>query len=284
MEKRKLTVIDLFSGCGGISKGFEDAGFEILLGIDNWDDALKTFEHNHKTAKAINEDIFELTGDKIKEYVGNKKIDLVVGGPPCQGFSLAGNRNENDERNLLVFHFARIVNELKPKAFVMENVLGILSMAGGKIKKDLIKEFEEIGYNVIEPKALYAHHYGVPQMRRRVIFLGIRKDLGKFPKHPTPTHYDKETNQLVLVPDKVKPTSTVGDAISDLQLLDDWKGEEEMDYESPPKSEYQKEMRKNSKRLHNHTASNHTEQTKKSNSLSPRRWKLDRPSKRISKH
>lgn len=269
MEKRKLTVIDLFSGCGGISKGFEEAGFETLLGVDNWDDAIKTFEYNHKNAKAINEDIFKLTGEKIKKIVGGKEIDIVAGGPPCQGFSLAGNRKEDDERNLLVFHFARIVNELKPKAFMMENVLGILSMARGKIKKDLLKEFDKIGYNVIEPQALYAHHYGVPQIRRRVIFLGIRKDLNKIPKYPTPTHYDKETNQLVLVPDKVKPTTTVGDAISDLQLLSDWKGEEEMDYGFPPKSEYQKEMRKKSKKLYNHTASNHTEQTKKVIALVP---------------
>ncbi len=266
---KKYNVVDLFSGCGGTSKGFEDAGFEILLGIDNWDDSLKTFKYNHKTARAINEDISHLTGKKIKKYVEGKEIDIVIGGPPCQGFSLAGNRDKNDERNLLVFHFTRIVKELKPKAFMMENVLGILSMAGGKIKKDLIEEFERIGYNIIGPKALYAHHYGVPQMRRRAIFLGIRKDLKKFPRYPPPTHYDKETNQLILIPAKVRPTTTVGDAISDLQLLNDWKGEEEMDYEVSPKSEYQKEMRKNSKKLHNHTASNHTEQTKKVIALVP---------------
>ena len=181
MKKRKLTVIDLFSGCGGISKGFEEAGFDILLGIDNWDDALKTFKYNHKRAKVINADISKLKGEEIKKYIGNKEIDVIVGGPPCQGFSLAGNRDENDERNLLVFHFARIVDELKPKAFMMENVLGILSMAGGKIKKDLMEEFDKIGYNTVEPEALYAHHYGVPQIRRRVIFLGIRKDLNKIP-------------------------------------------------------------------------------------------------------
>lgn len=265
-----MNVIDLFSGCGGISKGFEEAGFNIILGVDNWIDSLETFKRNHKGSQILNADITSISGRDLKKHLPGEKIDIIVGGPPCQGFSLAGNRNEKDERNLLVFHFARIVGELKPKAFVMENVLGILSMASGKIKEDLIKEFKNLGYNA-DARALYAHHYGVPQMRRRVFFIGIRKDLGITPEFPEQTHFDKELNhgQLFFAGKNLKKVATVGDAISDLPLLDDWKGEEVMDYQKKPESEYQEDMRSKSKKLYNHTASNHTEQTKKVIALVP---------------
>ena len=267
---KKLNVVDLFSGCGGISKGFEEAGFNILLGVDNWEDALKTFEYNHKSSKILNTDISKLSGKDILKRLNNNEVDVVVGGPPCQGFSLAGNRKRDDERNLLVFHFARLINELQPKAFVMENVLGILSMAEGKIKKDLMNEFSRIGYNVLEPKGLFAHHYGVPQIRRRVFFIGIRKDINKSPSYPIPTHYDKETNQLDLIPKRVKPSVNVWQAISDLDFLKDEDKEETIrDYEIPPESEYQKEMRNKSQKVYNHSVSNHTEQTKKVISFVP---------------
>ena len=267
-----MNVLDLFCGCGGISKGFEEAGFKIIGGADNWKDAIATFAQNHKNSKVLHTDITKLSKKEIEKTLGSASIDVVIGGPPCQGFSLAGKRLAEDERNMLVFHFARLVSEIKPKAFLMENVLGILSMADGKIKEDLIKSFIKAGYNV-DVKPLYAHHYGVPQIRRRVFFIGIRKDINSAPLYPKPTHLDKETNHNTLFfispKDVVNPVVTVGDAISDLPLLDDHPGEEIMEYSSTPRTEYQKEMRKYSSKLCNHTASNHTEQTKRVIALVP---------------
>lgn len=246
----KFTLIDLFAGCGGLSLGFEKAGFEVLLGTDNWEEALKTFAHNHDRAKALNEDIRKLTGKKIREYVGGKEIDLVVGGPPCQGFSLAGNRKEDDDRNNLIYEFVRIVKEINPKIFVMENVLGILSMrSNGRLVKDiLVEKFKKIGYENITIGDLYAHYYGVPQTRRRAVFIGNK--LGIDFKFPVATHGEGK-----------KPFVTVGDAISDLPTLDDTFGEEVSDYNLRPKSEYQEKIRKRSKSLYNHTKSNHSNQT-----------------------
>jgi len=254
-NNKKPTVIDLFSGCGGLSSGFQHAGFEVLLGTDNWADALKTFEYNHKGSKTLVEDINNLTGKKIKELVG-KNIDVVVGGPPCQGFSLAGKREEEDNRNNLVYEFVRIIKEVNPKFFVMENVLGILSMKkNGKFVKDiLIEKFNEIGYENVGVKDFYAHHYGVPQMRRRVVFVGNR--IGQPIEFPEQTHFDPEESK------KGKQVYiTVGDAISDLPMCDADEGLEEIDYPCGPLSNYQKCMRKKVKKLFNHTASKHSKQT-----------------------
>jgi DNA (cytosine-5)-methyltransferase 1 len=267
--KEPLTVIDLFSGCGGLSKGFEDAGFKVVLGIDNWKDSLDTFQRNHKGAGIICDDIKNVTGDFILKKSGMKKINVVVGGPPCQGFSLAGKRQHDDERNVLPYEFVRIVKELKPEFFLLENVLGLLSMEGGKVKERLLKKFRDLGYNV-EVKDFYAHHYGVPQMRRRTVFLG--NNLGIPVTFPEPTHLEPEKrkdNRKYLNP------VTVGEAISDLPLLEDSMGTEEMDYSIAPQSDFQKFVRMNSDKIYNHTVSNHSEQTKKVISFVPEgcNWK-----------
>ena len=274
-KKNNPTVIDLFSGCGGISTGFKEAGFDVLLGTDNWKDSLDTFKFNHLGATVLEADIYNLNGKKIKQAIGNREIDVVVGGPPCQGFSLAGDRKEKDKRNKLIFEFVRIVKELKPKFFLMENVLGILSVKnnGGLIKDDLLKKFKKIGYKNIEVGCLYAHHYGVPQMRRRVFFLG--NCLGLKMSLPERTHFD-----LDKMPYNKNPYVTVGDAINDLPMDDNDKGLEEIDYTKEALSEYQKYMRRYSKKLCNHTASKHTDQTKKVIKLVPEggNWK-DLPKK-----
>ena len=127
-SNKKFKVIDLFSGCGGLSYGFEMSGFDILLGIDNWDDSLETFKHNHKNSEILCTDLSKIDAKSIKNKINNQDVDIIVGGPPCQGFSLAGKRNSKDDRNKLVMDYVRIVKNLKPKFFVMENVLGLLSM------------------------------------------------------------------------------------------------------------------------------------------------------------
>lgn len=263
-KNNKLKIIDLFAGCGGLSYGFEMAGFEVMLGTDNWIDSLETFKANHKNSKILCEDISKVKKEDILKLIDNRDVDVLVGGPPCQGFSLAGKRDSKDDRNKLVMEYVRVVKELKPKFFVLENVLGILSMKderGNLVIDNLKKAFGKIGYKIAY-KPLYAHHYGVPQKRQRVVIVGNR--LGIDFEFPKPTH-DGVKNKFI----------TVGDAISDLPLLDKDFGEEITKYKNTPKSDYQKIMRKDSSLLINHTKSAHSEQTTKVISFVPEggNWK-----------
>ena len=123
-SSKKPTVVDLFSGCGGLSYGLEQASFNVVLGTDHWAPSLETFKHNHPGAKTLLADVSKLTGDEIKA-ITKQKIDVVVGGPPCQGFSLSGPRKFYDKRNRLYLDFIRLVKELEPRAFVIENVPGL---------------------------------------------------------------------------------------------------------------------------------------------------------------
>lgn len=245
-----MNVIDLFSGAGGLSYGFESAGYNILLGIDNDKKALETFELNHSGAKSICGDITEVSYEKdIKPIIGNKKIDVIIGGPPCQGMSLSGPRKFDDPRNKLYLSYIRLVSEIKPKAFVIENVPGLVGLFGGQIKDNIIQKFTDMGYN-IQYKILCAADYGVPQNRKRVVFVGIKE--GNF-DYPQPD------------PDKV----TCSMALSDLPPLIDELGEETMEYSSEPQNEYQKLMRRNSCKVKNHIAASHSEKVKNIISLVP---------------
>lgn len=250
---RIRNVVDLFCGCGGLSYGLEQAGFKTILGIDNWKDALLTFEENHPNARIINEDISDLNVEVIKKVIGKQKIDVIVGGPPCQGFSLSGARNFYDERNRLYLDFIRIVEVLKPKAFIIENVPGLASLFGGQVKDKIIQSFNSLGYQV-SAQILNASDYGVPQNRKRIFFVGLKgKSTFKFPE---PTHYYKNGKPL---PGKEK--LTVGEALSDLPLLRNEIGSEILKYSSSAKTSYQKMMRRNSKYLYNHVSTSHTKQT-----------------------
>ena len=141
-----MNVIDLFSGAGGLSYGFESAGFNVLLGIDNDSKALETFELNHNGAKSICGDITQISYKKdIKPLIGNKEIDVIIGGPPCQGMSLSGPRKFDDPRNKLYLSYIRLVEEIRPKAFVIENVPGLVGLFGGQIKDSIIEKFTDIG-------------------------------------------------------------------------------------------------------------------------------------------
>ena len=147
--KNNPTVIDLFCGCGGLSYGFIEAGYDVLLGIDHWKDAIVTFENTHKNAKGIVADLFTETPKDISKQTGIKNIDVIIGGPPCQGFSIAGKRIINDERNQLYKSFVSFVDFYKPKVFVMENVPNIVSMGKGVVKDSIIDDFEKLGYTVV---------------------------------------------------------------------------------------------------------------------------------------
>ncbi|NTZ20757.1 DNA cytosine methyltransferase [Paenibacillus sp. JMULE4] len=168
--------IDLFCGAGGLSCGFAQAGFDIRVGIDVDASALLTFERNHPQALAIKEDVARLTGDKLRELAGSETVLGMIGGPPCQGFSLAGNHDPDDVRNLLPYEYARLLKEAQPAFFLMENVKGLLSKKQ-HIHFDAIRDlFSAAGYR-LEWKLLNAWDYGVAQTRERVFIVGFRSDL-----------------------------------------------------------------------------------------------------------
>ena len=253
-----INVIDLFCGCGGFSQGFTKAGFNIALGIDMWEDAVVTYLHNHPQAKAINEDITKVTPERLLKEAGlqSNEVDVIIGGPPCQGFSISGKRLIDDPRNKLYKSFVEMVQIIQPKMFVMENVPGLLSMAKGAVKNQIIEDFSSAGYKVVT-KILTASDYGVPQARRRVFFVGINpkkiKNTEEF-SFPSPTHGDSEN---------LIPYVTCRDALSDLDFISEEEAlPEKISYELEPQSDYQKKMRENSDALLNHVATIHTKKTR----------------------
>lgn len=197
MKKSVLNVVDIFCGASGLSAGFSKEGFNILLGIDFYESALKTFEKNHPDSQILNKDIQKVTGKEIKKMIGNKKIQVVVGGPPCQGFSMAGRRQPNDPRNSLFMEYVRLMRALNPEIFMMENVRGLLSMKNEKEEKVIdiiIGEFDKIGKYKVELYKVNTADYGVPQKRNRVFIIGYKKKYNlKFPKK---THNKKGEDGL----------------------------------------------------------------------------------------
>lgn len=183
---RTLNVIDLFCGCGGMSKGLTDAGLNVIAGIDVWDKAVESYNKNNHH-KAYCADLTVLPPEKFDELYNkeNKTVDILVGGPPCQSFSIAGKRDKNDPRNALFMEYVKYLDYFKPKAFIMENVIGMLSKKteNGENVIDIIMEQLNKNYNCIINK-LYASDFGVPQNRRRTIIIGIRKDLNILPIEP----------------------------------------------------------------------------------------------------
>ena len=250
-----MNAIDLFAGCGGLSKGFMDAGYDIIVGVDNDQVALNTFEKNHNGAIGLNADLSQReTFEAIKNIADNRDIDVIIAGPPCQGFSLSGPRNFDDERNKLYLAVIETVKTFNPKGFIIENVPGMATLYDGQVKDEILRRFRKLGYN-IDCKVLCAADYGVPQVRKRLIFMGVRKDIGN-PEFPEP----------IFTPEKYR---TCGDAIDDLPSRVDELGEEEDSYTSEPLTEYQRIMRGNCTVLFNHVATNHTRMVKETIALVP---------------
>ncbi|MFC1678002.1 DNA cytosine methyltransferase [Planctomycetota bacterium] len=263
MEKRKPKAIDLFCGCGGLSLGLQQAGFDVLLGIDNDKAALRTFVENHNNPKIIDKDIDDVNTSEIINLIGRQSVDVIVGGPPCQGLSLSGPRKFYDPRNHLFLSYVRIASELKPKAIVLENVPGIASLFKGEIKKAIINEFEKIGYKV-SMFLLHAVDYGVPQIRKRVFFVGFKNHKMHFVP-PSPTHGENGT----LLSKGLESFSTCGDALSDLPPLIDSLGNDTQEYASDPTNTYQKLMRNGSINVYNHIGTDHSDKVKNIISLVP---------------
>lgn len=183
----KPTVISTFAGCGGSSLGYQMAGFRELLAVE-WDDnAVETFRLNFPDVPVFHGDIGKLTGAQCMRLAGIKKgtLDVLDGSPPCQGFSTAGKRKFDDPRNSLFKEYARLLLELQPKVFVMENVTGMVKGCMKQAYLQIIKTLRECGYKA-KGEVLNAMYYGVPQSRERVIIIGVREDLEIDPSHPRP--------------------------------------------------------------------------------------------------
>jgi DNA (cytosine-5)-methyltransferase 1 len=246
---RSPRSLDFFCGIGGLTIGMERAGVETIGGIDNWEVAKRTFEHN-LGLDCLLSDLRETTVEEIEEHFGIDKgdIDMIVGGPPCQGFSTVGKREMDDPRNQLWEHYRNLVNEIRPAYVVIENVEGMVVDNGGQVRDNVIKAFGEIGYRM-RAQVLTSADYGVPQLRKRAIFLGWIEGLEP-PTYPEKTHSQNGGNGL-------EPYVTVEEAIFDLPRLG--AGEKKTDYVSEPSTDYQSARRNGAERLHNHEAANHTD-------------------------
>lgn len=201
---KKYTYMDLFAGAGGMSLGFDNAGFKNLLAVEFNKDFAETYKKNFPRHNLIVDDIKNVTEQQIYDIIKNEKVDVIMGGPPCQGFSIAGNIGRNfidDDRNRLFKEFVRFVKIIKPRVFVLENVAAMERHNKGKTIKEIVSSFKEIGYD-IKYKVLNAVNFGVPQERRRIFIVGT---LGE-----NNFEYPQEINKIV----------TVKDAIDDLPKLE----------------------------------------------------------------
>lgn len=234
-----LKVVDLFSGVGGLSLGFAMAGFDVVFANEIDKEISDSYKKNHPNVKMINEDITKLDIPSVfSELKG--KVDVVIGGPPCQGFSQKGSRKIwDDERNYLYKYFYQVVEYLKPTYFLMENVPNLLTSGDGVFKDQIHEDFIELGYN-LDSNILNAYEYGVPQIRRRAFILG-------------------KLGNSISLPISLSERISIKDAIWDLAYLESGEGDFLQEYRLAPTSAYQQEMRKNSVALYNHAATKHSD-------------------------
>lgn len=210
--------VDLFAGAGGLSLGFESAGFDVVAAVEYDPIHCATHEFNFPHCAALCASVSDVTGNDIRSRsrIGKAEIDVVFGGAPCQGFSLIGKRSLDDPRNRLVYDFVRLVSELHPKYFVFENVKGLTVGDHKRFLYEIIAEFQKRGYKVIEKyQVLNAAEFGVPQDRRRLFLLGSRGDW-PLPAYPAPTHRVGDASLLIDLP----KSPTVWHAISDLPCVE----------------------------------------------------------------
>ncbi len=180
-ETEEIRVLDLFCGCGGMSLGLKQAGLTVVAGVDIWSVAIQSYQQNHPDHLGICGDLRELCPEELERKYGVKRgsIDVLVGGPPCQSFSMAGKRDVSDPRNTLFMEYVRYLDYYQPRLFLMENVMGILSKKTERGEKMIDVITAELGKNYkVAIYVLWASDFEVPQNRRRVILIGIRKDLG----------------------------------------------------------------------------------------------------------
>ena len=237
-------VIDLFCGAGGLSEGLRQAGFHVVAGQDMDEAAGRTFAATHEGAAFIGGPIQAVTAEALlgSATAGHGTIDIVVGGPPCQGYSYYNHdRGQHDPRAGLFREYLRVVDGLRPKWLVMENVAGITSIGDGAVMREIRQGMSTLGYRV-EVRLLRSEDFGVPQERRRMFFIATRTDCPIL--FPVPSHG----------PASGRPFVTIGDAISDLPTLANAGGAPRMPYAGPPRTAYQALMREGCTDLTNHEA------------------------------
>ena len=232
-----MKIIDLFCGIGGLSLGFEQAGFEVCAAVDMWADAVKTYNHNRKEKVAKVISVEDFNEKELSSIIATEKITGIIGGPPCQGFSTVGKREIDDPRNKMYLEFYKAVKLVNPDFFVIENVKGMLTLNKGAFVKDLLKRFGEdgLGYT-ISYQLLNAADYGIPQNRYRVFYVGIK-------------------NKKFVFPEPFDYKLTAKDGISDLE------GATQEKYGSEPQNDFQRAMRGNIKKPLNQDYTTHTEKT-----------------------
>jgi DNA (cytosine-5)-methyltransferase 1 len=268
---QSLTSIDLFAGGGGLAEGFKMRGFKCLFANDSDKFAVDTFSHNHPSALTSSDPIEEIDPEELRNHLGMEtgQLDVLLGGPPCQGFSTYGKRETDDPRNRLYEFFIDFIREFRPKAYLMENVTGLLSMEDGNVIDDIVGKIEGLGYGA-KVHTLNAVEYGVPQSRKRVFIMGTSD--GKPISAPPPSHKEKSNcagnSQLDMFSNEIDktdslngqdllPVVTVRQAISDLpeEVFVPKQAHEKTEY--PPTkdlSPYQEFMRDGAEKICNHSA------------------------------
>jgi len=237
-----MNMIDLFCGVGGLTLGLERAGFKSVLGVEKNPSLAQGYKQNFPNSNCLVGDISKISLSEYVDKLGRKKIDLIAGGPPCQGFSQKGQRkNLDDERNYLFKYFLELVNALQPQALLIENVPNILSTSDGYFYREIKNFLENSGYAVTS-KTLRASDFGVPQNRRRAFIVGF-----------------KDNNIQFKFPEPLGQKVSVNDALSDLPILESGQGQEITEYRTAPASAFQKEMRKASDKVYNHIATKHSQ-------------------------
>ena len=241
---REFTAVELFAGAGGLSVGLERAGIHVVIANEIMRDFAATLAANHPNTKVIREDIHKINFRNELKKLGLKSVDVLSGGPPCQGFSTIGSKNRQDPRNSLFYEYLRAVAETKPRYTIFENVAGFKRMYGGFAYETLVRELGELGYET-KCQILNAADYGAPQIRYRTIVLGWRRGA-------RPLEFPKPTNGCK---DGQRPYLTLMDAISDLPPLG--AGESSSAYATKPQNAYQRKLRGRQSVLLDHNASNY---------------------------
>ncbi|MFY7997317.1 MAG: DNA (cytosine-5-)-methyltransferase [Candidatus Kapaibacteriota bacterium] len=258
-HKAPLTVLDTFAGAGGFSLGFALAGYTVggAIEIDKW--AAETFQHNHPESQMLIGAIEQYSDEEIKEKYLPMRPNILLGGPPCQGFSIANKQagDPNDPRNSLFMEFVRIARLLEPQYLILENVPNIVKSknhAGEFVIDILRREIEALGY-IVYHSILDATHFGVPQIRKRFFLIASRHEL--LQPFPSATHTLIENEAPMFGSDKL-PCPTLWDAISDMPVIEAGEGSEEMCYSQAPQTVYQEMLRHNANAVHNHKAMKHS--------------------------
>lgn len=248
-------ILDLFAGIGGLASGFKKLkNFNIVLANDYWEPAKDTYKFNNKNTEFILDDIKELTSARLEKYLP-LGADIIIGGPPCQGFSMCGTRDINDERNKLFLEYARIVKHMNPSIFILENVKGLLSMTNpeGKSVIDAIyEEFGQLGYK-LKHKVVNSKYYGVPQARERVIIVGTSKDYANNYRYPKKEYIDRFVS--------------VGEALNGIPNNNSRNGK--LKYEYNLNNEYTRYIKNQNNKIYNHQIANHGKAVKNRMSYVP---------------